>query len=98
MTSRRSALRAFVVKEMRHILRDRQTLLILVLLPLAMVILFGFALRNDVTGIRVAVVDPSPDYATMALRGRFAGNPRFEIVSVSPTTAALEPLFVIVMV
>jgi ABC-2 type transport system permease protein len=93
MISRHSALRAFMVKEMRHILRDRQTLMILLLLPLAMVILFGFALRNDVTGIHLAVVDPAPDYATMALRSRFVGNPRFEVVSVSPTIAAIEPLF-----
>jgi ABC-2 type transport system permease protein len=87
------ALRAFVVKEVRHILRDRQTLVILLLLPLAMVVLFGFALRDDVSSVRLAVVDPTPDHATLALRARFAGNPRFRIVSVSPTTASVEPLF-----
>ena len=38
------ALRAFLVKELRHILRDRQTLAILLLLPLAQVVVFGFAL------------------------------------------------------
>ncbi|HEY9449592.1 MAG TPA: ABC transporter permease, partial [Gemmatimonadaceae bacterium] len=90
---RQSALRAFMVKELRHILRDRQTLTILLLLPLAMVVLFGFALRSDVNDIRVAFVDPAPDYATAALRGRFVGNGRFRIVATAPTTAALEPLF-----
>ncbi len=53
-----------MVKELRHILRDRQTLLILLLLPLAQVVLFGFALRTDVHDIRIAFVDPAPDYAT----------------------------------
>ncbi|HWG33489.1 MAG TPA: ABC transporter permease [Gemmatimonadaceae bacterium] len=93
MADRRSALHAFIVKEMRHILRDRQTLTILLLLPLAMVVLFGYALRNDITDVRLVVVDPTPDYATIALRNRFAGNPRFEIVATSQTLDLLEPLF-----
>ena len=88
-----AALAAFMVKEVRHILRDRQTLTILLLLPLAMVVLFGFALRSDVNEVRVAFVDPAPDYATAALRGRFAGNERFRVLGTAPTTAGLEPLF-----
>src|SRR6478672_592266 len=91
--ARRSALTAFMVKELRHILRDRQTLLILLLLPLAMVVLFGFALRSDVNDIRVVFVDPSPDYATTALRARFAGSGRFEIVATAPVTSVVEPMF-----
>lgn len=90
---RSTALSAFVVKELRHILRDRQTLLILLLLPLAQVVVFGFALRTDVNEVRVAFVEPAPDYATAALRARFAGNGRFEVVGTAPTTAAIEPLF-----
>jgi len=90
---RSSALGAFMVKELRHILRDRQTLLILLLLPLAVVVLFGFALRNDVNDIRIVFVDQAPDYATTALRARFAGNGRFRVVESAPTTAAVEPLF-----
>ena len=89
---RSSALAAFVVKELRHILRDRQTLLILLLLPLAQVVVFGFALRTDVNDIRVAFVDPAPDHATTALRGRFAGNGRFHVVGTAATAAAIEPL------
>lgn len=93
MALRSSALSAFMVKELRHILRDRQTLLILLLLPLAMVVLFGFALRSDVKDVRVVFVDPAPDYATTALRGRFAGNGRFRIVGTAPSTADVAPLF-----
>jgi ABC-2 type transport system permease protein len=87
------ALAAFTTKELRHILRDPQTLTILLLLPLAMVVLFGYALRSDIDEVRLAVVEPAPDYATAALLARFAGNGRFRIVSTSPTTDALEPLF-----
>jgi ABC-2 type transport system permease protein len=38
-------------------------------------------------------VDPDPDYATTALRARFAGNGRFEIVGTAPTIATVEPMF-----
>jgi ABC-2 type transport system permease protein len=91
--TRPSALSAFVVKELRHILRDRQTLLILLLLPLAQVVLFGFALRTDVHDIRVAFIDPAPDDATAALRTRFAGNGRFRVVGSGRTRADIERLF-----
>ena len=82
-----------MVKELRHILRDRQTLLVLLLLPLAMVVLFGFALRSDVHDIRVVFIDPNPDYATTALRARFTGNGRFEVVGTAQTIATVEPMF-----
>jgi len=89
----RGALMAFVSKEFRHILRDRQTLTILLLMPLVQVVLFGFALRSDVRDVRMAVVDPSPDYATLALRNRFAAANRFRVVATSRTVQSIEPLF-----
>jgi ABC-2 type transport system permease protein len=88
-----AALRAFVAKEIRHILRDRQTLTILLLMPLVQVVLFGFALRSDVRNIRVVFVDPAPDYATLALRARFAATGRFHVVATAPSTGVIEPLF-----
>jgi ABC-2 type transport system permease protein len=88
-----STLGAFMKKELMHILRDRQTLTILLLMPLVQVVLFGFALRSDVQDIRLAIVDPSPDYATIGLRSRFVGSHRFTIVAVAPTMKAVEPLF-----
>jgi hypothetical protein len=87
MRLRSPALAAFMVKEFRHILRDRQTLVILLLLPLAQVVVFGFALRTDVHDIRIAFVDPAPDHATAALQGRFAGNGEFDVVGTVPRPA-----------
>jgi ABC-2 type transport system permease protein len=88
-----SALRGFIVKEFHHILRDRQTLFILLLLPLAQVILFGFALLTDVRGVRVAFVDPAPDAATLALRSRFAATDLFRVVEILPSSATLPRAF-----
>ena len=88
-----STLRAFIVKELHHILRDRQTLIILLLMPLVQVVLFGFALRSDVRDVRLAIVDPSPDYATLALRDRLIAGRRFKIIAVSRSMNAVSPLF-----
>ncbi|HUQ19252.1 MAG TPA: ABC transporter permease [Gemmatimonadaceae bacterium] len=88
-----TTLRAFMIKELRHILRDTQTLTILLLMPLVQVVLFGYALRSDVRDIRLAVVDPSPDYATRELTARFRAGRRFKIVGAAPTFSQVEPLF-----
>jgi ABC-2 type transport system permease protein len=87
------ALHGFILKEFRHILRDRQTLVILLLLPLAQVLLFGFALRTDVRGVRLVVVEPAPDAATIELRTRFGATDLFEVVAVIPSAAALPGWF-----
>ena len=57
------------------------------------VVLFGYAIRTDVDDVRLAVVDPAPDYATLALRDRFAAAGVFRTVAVVPRTADLDPLF-----
>ncbi|MDP2529553.1 MAG: ABC transporter permease [Candidatus Palauibacterales bacterium] len=88
-----TALRGFIVKEVRHILRDRQTLALLLLLPLVLVILFGFAIRTDIRSIRVAFVDSSPSAASLSLENRFQGTPTFHAVATVASTRALDPLF-----
>ncbi|MBA3852775.1 MAG: multidrug ABC transporter permease [Gemmatimonas sp.] len=93
MTQALAALRAFIVKEFQHILRDRQTLVILLALPVAQLTLFGFALRTDVRDIRLAYIAEAPDDATAALRTRFARNGRFTLVDVAPTPGAIEAAF-----
>jgi ABC-2 type transport system permease protein len=88
-----STLGAFVRKEVHHILRDRQTLAILLLMPLVQVLLFGYALRTDIRDLRVAVVDPTPDVVTLRLRSRLAATSRFHLVDVSSSTNGLADLF-----
>jgi len=82
-----------VVKELHHILRDRQTLTVLLMMPLIHVILFGYALRSDVRDIRMAVVDPTPDNATLELQSRFLSTMRFRIVATGRSTDIIERLF-----
>ncbi|HEY8257434.1 MAG TPA: ABC transporter permease [Gemmatimonadales bacterium] len=83
----------FVRKETLHLLRDRQTLAILILFPVVQVLIFGFAVRTDVRDIAIAIVDPTPDVATIELRDRIAASDRFHIAAVSPSADELDLQF-----
>jgi ABC-2 type transport system permease protein len=87
------ALLGLLSKEVFHILRDRRTLAVVVLMPVVQVILFGFAIRTDVKDIRLAIVDPSPDHVTLEIRHRLEASEAFRTVAVLPTTAELDRLF-----
>ena len=83
----------FVRKEILHLLRDRQTLGILLLFPVVQVLIFGFAVRTDVEEIAIAIVDPTPDVATLELRERIAASDRFRIVAVTAGSRGLKARF-----
>ena len=87
------ALWGLLRKEVLHIVRDRRTLTVLVLLPVVQVILFGYSIRTDVQDVRLVIVDPTPDATTLALRSRFEATGMFRVVAVVKSTAALDPLF-----
>jgi len=78
-----------VRKETRHILRDWQTLLIILVMPVAMMFLYGYALTLDVTDARVVVEQPSPSSEGRRLTRTLDANSLFRVVAVVPT--AQEP-------
>lgn len=84
---------AFVRKEFFHILRDRRTILILLVMPIVQIILFGFAINTEVQHIRVAILDPCNDVATLQLRERIDANPYFEVSNLIHTPNAADELF-----
>ncbi|MDO4163414.1 MAG: ABC transporter permease [Bacteroides sp.] len=71
---------SFVRKEFYHIFRDRRTMLILLVLPIVMIILFGFAITTEVKNTQVAIFDPSKDVATQRIRDMFQANEYFQVV------------------
>ena len=87
------ALLGLLRKEVFHILRDRRTLAVIVVLPVLQVIIFGYAIRTDVDHVRLAIVDPAPDAVTLAMRARFDAARVFETVAVVPRVELLEDLF-----
>ncbi|MCU0616686.1 MAG: ABC transporter permease [Gemmatimonadaceae bacterium] len=88
-----STLLAFMRKELRHLVRDRQTFVILLCLPLAQLLLFGYAVRTDVNEIRIAIAASAADPAATSLRAQFANSDRFILLPSIPNAAAAERLF-----
>ena len=71
------AFRGFVLKEVRHILRDRRTMLILFGMPIIQLILFGFVIRNEIEDVKIAVLDQSGDHVSVAVRDRIVASRYF---------------------
>ncbi len=71
---------SFVHKEFLHIIRDRRTVLILLVMPLLQIMIFGFAISTEVRNLRFAVYDTSKDDVSMAIVEKFAANKYFSFV------------------
>ncbi|MEP7230893.1 MAG: ABC transporter permease [Ginsengibacter sp.] len=70
---------AFLKKEFRHVLRDRKTLLILFGLPVVQILIFGFALTNEVKNSKIIVVDYAKDIASQQIINKINASSYFEI-------------------
>jgi len=72
---------SFVIKEARHILRDSRTMLILFGMPVALMLLFGFAISTDVKNVRTVVVTSQTDHLTQQVIDRLAASEYFTITA-----------------
>ena len=70
---------SFVRKEFYHALRDRKTFFLLFGMPIALIILFGFAINNEIKNSRIAVCDFSKDAATQRIINQLEVSDNFEI-------------------
>lgn len=83
----------FVRKEFAHVFRDRKSLLMLFGLPVAQIILFGFALSNEVKNTRIAVVDQAHDAASEAIAARLDASRYFDVVPGPLSPAGADAAF-----
>ena len=81
---------SFVIKEAKHILRDKRTMLILFGMPIVMMLIFGFAITNDVRNVRTVVVTSQMDYRTQQAIERLAASEYFTITTTVPTPKDAE--------
>ncbi len=70
---------SLVRKEFYHILRDRRTMFILLGMPIVQIIIFGFALTNEVKNARIAIFDQSKDISTNALISQISSSKYFDV-------------------
>lgn len=84
---------SFVKKEFLHILRDTRTLMVLLVMPVVMIVLFGFALSTELKSVKVGVFTPTDDIFTRKLIDRIGESEYFTIVFDAPDKDALDAAF-----
>ncbi|SEW51192.1 ABC transporter permease [Chitinophaga arvensicola] len=83
----------FIRKEFFHVFRDRRTLLIMFGLPVAQIVLFGFALTSEVKDITLTVIDQSGDVNTQQLIRKIKSSSYFIVNETSVDYNEIEDAF-----
>lgn len=88
----RTRIPAVARKELLHILRDWRTLSMAFVLPMALILIFGYAITFDIRDLRLAVADEDGTRASRELVERFAASRYFKLVAKVPHAEELPGL------
>lgn len=83
-------IQAIVRKEFFHLIRDFRSLYLAFILPLFLILLFGYALSLDVNNIRTVVVDYDNTALSRDFLNRLDASPYFEVFAGLPNTAEMN--------
>jgi len=83
----------FIRKEFHHILRDTRSLLVLLGLPVIQLLIFGFAITNEVRNTNIAILDNAKDAATQNIITRVESSQYFDIDRTLITSQQIEKAF-----
>ena len=83
----------FIKKEFYHIFRDRRSMFILFGMPIAQIMLFGFAITNEVNNVKIAIFDQSKDVETQQIINKISASSYFDIQQEIRSEAEIESVF-----
>jgi ABC-2 type transport system permease protein len=83
----------FVKKEFYHILRDRRSIFILFGMPIIQIMLFGFAITNEINNVNIAILDKSNDSETKQLIAKIDASHYFNIEQKLQSDNEIETVF-----
>ncbi|MFD2915760.1 ABC transporter permease [Psychroserpens luteus] len=83
----------FIKKEFYHIFRDRRSLFILFGMPIAQIMLFGFAITNEINNVDIAVLDHSKDATTKEIINKISASKYFSINQFIDRESDIETIF-----
>lgn len=83
---------SLVIKEAKHIVRDKRTMLMLFGMPIVLMLLFGFAITNDVKNVRTVIVTSQTNYATQQAVDRLSASAYFTVTRAVATPAEARRL------
>lgn len=88
-----NSFKGFIVKEFKQIYRDKRTLLVLFGMPIIQMLLFGFAIRNEVENAKVMVLDASHDQVTQQIISKVDASKYFSVEGYIQRYDEIEHLF-----
>ncbi len=83
----------FVKKEVFHIVRDTRTLVILLGIPIVQILLFGYAITNEIKEAKIAILDHSKDHITQEITHKLLASGYFKLVANLSTSSEIETIF-----
>lgn len=83
----------FVRKEFYHVFRDPKTLLLLFGMPIAQIILFGFALTNEIKNSNIVICDYANDIASQRIIDKIEASKSFDIKKTILSHQEIEAAF-----
>jgi ABC-2 type transport system permease protein len=84
---------SFIRKEFQHVWRDKRSLFILISMPIMMMLIFGFALSNEVKNSKIAILCPSMDENSRILIDRLDQSAYFSVVKRIHAPTEIESFF-----
>jgi ABC-2 type transport system permease protein len=89
----RRRIACIIRKEFIHIVRDWRSLMVILLMPVLMIVLYGYAITLDMRGIRFAVIDDARTPESRLLIEAFSENGFFLPVPGPASSEGAEELF-----
>jgi ABC-2 type transport system permease protein len=83
----------FIKKEFLQVFRDKQSLLMLFGLPIAQIVLFGFALSSEVKNSKIVIADYSKDAVTTQIISKIGASKYFDIEQSLQSADQLQAAF-----
>lgn len=83
----------FVKKEFYHIFRDKRSMFILFGMPIAQIMLFGFAITNEINNVNIAILDKSKDTETQKIIQKISNSSYFDIEEELTSESQIEATF-----
>jgi ABC-2 type transport system permease protein len=85
--------KAFILKEFRHMVRDYRTVLIIFGIPIVQLMLFGHVITTEIKNAPIAILDPSDDEVSTAVRNQILSSGYFRLDRDIISVNQIEPLF-----
>ncbi len=83
----------FIKKEFYHIFRDKRSLFILFGMPIVQILLFGFAITNEINNVNIAVLDKSKDATTEKIINKISASKYFSNQQFIKSESKIESVF-----